>query len=86
VFLFDAFYASQDEYRAWLNGGRGVIRAAYTEHLADEHTSFRTQLPPAAAERFLATPTTVDHDAVVQEFFPRWVHELPDSWKVTPNN
>ncbi len=81
LFLFDAFYGNADFYKAWLTGGTGIIEAAYTEHLAQEHTQFAAGLDSGAAARFRATATTVEHDRVVQTFLHSWLSHLPDVWK-----
>lgn len=82
LFLFDAFYANADYYRNWLEAGWGIIEAAYTEHLANEHSSFAATLSASAAPRFRAVPTTVGHDEVVQTFLRTWLSRLPQEFKV----
>ncbi len=84
LFLFDAFYGNFDLYRAWLLGGKGIINAAYTDHLAEEHTSFAAGLDPQIAGRFHSTHTPVEHDQVLQEFLRPWLRQLPETWKITP--
>jgi len=84
LFLFDAFYGNHDFYRAWLLGGTGSIHAAYTDHLAEEHTSFAAGLDSQAATRFRITHTPVEHEQVVQEFLRPWLGQLPETWKITP--
>lgn len=80
-FLFDAFYANFDYYRTWLEKGTGTIEAAYTEHLAQEHTSFAAALPAQLPARFHAVPTTVTHDGVLEAFLRPWLKSLPDEYK-----
>jgi beta-lactamase class A len=84
LFLFDAFYGNFEFYRAWLLAGKGNINAAYTDHLAEEHTSFAAALDPQAATRFRITHTPVEHDQVLQEFLRPWLAQLPGTWKITP--
>jgi beta-lactamase class A len=81
VFLFDALYGQHDFFRAWLLNGHGVIRAAFTEHLAAEHASFAASVAEAGS-RWSMTPTDVKHEDVVQTFFPRWIALLPSEWKM----
>jgi beta-lactamase class A len=82
VFLFDAFYADQDAFRDWLLGGSGILRAAYTQHLEQEHTAFLRDLGSRADDRAIFTKTTVEHDSVVQAFFPSWLSTLGEKWKL----
>jgi len=81
VFLFDAFYGNQEAFRGWLNRGEGVLFAAYTEHLAKEHTSFEQAIGGEARERLRFTPTSVEHDQVIQTFFESWLKGLDSTWK-----
>jgi hypothetical protein len=84
VFLFDAFYAQQEMFRSWLSFGNGRLLGAFTEHLAEEHRSFEREVAPTAGNRLRFTPTAVDHDAVIQEFFESWLQGLDNSWKGPP--
>ncbi len=81
VFLFDAFYADHEAFRSWLNGGTGILFAAYTTHLAKEHQDFARATSGEAKSRLRFTPTSVDHDQVVQTFFESWLKELGPAWK-----
>ncbi len=81
VFLFDAFYGDQEAFRAWLNGGTGTLFAAYTTHLAKEHHDFARATSGDAKTRLRFTPTSVDHDQVVQTFFESWLKELGSAWQ-----
>jgi hypothetical protein len=83
LFLFDALYAEHDFFRHWITSQPGIIRAAYTEHLAGEHRDFLNSLAEEPRKRFLCGPTTVPHDEVVQAFFSTWLRELPEEWKTT---
>ncbi len=83
VFLFDALYAEQAYYKEWLLGSRGNLRGCFTDHLRGEYTSFEKECGPAAGARLSFTPTDVDHNVVVQEFFGSWLQGLDASWKVT---
>jgi hypothetical protein len=80
VFLFDALYGQHEYFRDWLLRGRGMIRAAYTEHLAGEHASVASSVA-AAGTRWSMAAAAVDHDHVPQAFFPAWLELLPDAWK-----
>jgi beta-lactamase class A len=82
LFLFDAFYANLDYYRAWLESGPGIIEAAYTDHLASEHRSFASALTPELSSRFRAVPTTVTHDDVLREYLRPWLRQLPSNYKI----
>ncbi len=82
LFLFDAFYANFDYYRTWLESGSGVIDAAYTDHLKEEHTSFAGALSGAVARRFRAVPAAVGHDEVVPAFLRPWLSRLPLDYKL----
>ncbi len=81
VFLFDAFYGEQDSFRAWLDKFNGRIFAAYTDHLAVEHTSFEQGMSPEERRRLVFTHTRVEHDEVVQAFFGKWLSQLRGDWK-----
>jgi beta-lactamase class A len=81
VFLFDAFYAQQDDFRRWLLEGNGTLRGAYTEHLAEEHRRFQQELGPQLGSRLDFTPAGVSHEEVVRKFFPLWVKELGAPWR-----
>ena len=81
VFLFDALYAEQEYYKEWLLGSRGSLRGCFTDHLRGEYTSFERSAVPAAGARLSFTPTDVDHNVVVQEFFGSWLRALDGSWK-----
>lgn len=81
VFLFDALYGNQESFRGWLNKGKGVLYAAYTEHLAKEHTSFEQATSGEARKRLRFAPTSVDHDQVIQTFLEQWLKELGPTWK-----
>lgn len=82
LFLFDAFYGQHEFFNAWLEHGNGNMFCAYTEHLAKEHTQFAGAITPSARPRFHMTATSVDHDAVVQEFLPSWLKSLGGSWRI----
>jgi beta-lactamase class A len=81
VFLFDALYGEHDAFVTWLLNGRGRIQAAYTAHLAGEHADVAARVKDAGA-RWSMTATDVEHDAVVQEFFGRWLAQLGPEWKL----
>ena len=58
LFLFDAFYGNFEFYHAWLERENGIIEAAYTEHLATEHTHIAADSTSAPLRaRFQAVPT-----------------------------
>jgi hypothetical protein len=82
VFLFDALYGQHEYFRDWLLKGKGIIRAAYTDHLAKEHADVARSVA-AAGSRWSMTPADVEHDRVPQAFFPRWLSGLPAEWKIT---
>lgn len=82
VFLFDALYGQHEYFRDWLLKGKGIIRAAYTDHLAKEHADVAASVA-AAGPRWSMTPANVEHDQVPQAFFARWLSELPAEWKFT---
>jgi beta-lactamase class A len=80
VFLFDALYGQHEYFRNWLLSGHGIIRAAYTEHLAKEHAMVAASVQGAGA-RWSMSAAEVDHDHVPQAFFPDWLARLPEAWK-----
>jgi hypothetical protein len=80
VFLFDALYGQHKYFRKWLNNNRGILRGAYTDHLADEHADFHVSISGEARERLSLTRTSVDHDAVVEKFFGEWLADLDEAW------
>jgi beta-lactamase class A len=82
VFLFDAFYGEHDYYRRWLTVGHGVLRGAYTDHLADEHEKFAQSIVGEPQSRVHFERTTVAHEEVVQTFFPDWLARLGQDWKI----
>ncbi len=82
VFLFDALYGQHEYFRDWLLKGKGIIRAAYTDHLAKEHADVAASVA-AAGSRWSMTPAGVEHDRVPNVFFARWLSELPAVWKIT---
>ena len=82
VFLFDALYGQHEYFRDWLLKGKGIIRAAYTGHLAKEHADVAASVAAAGA-RWSMTPAGVEHDRVPNTFFARWLAELPAEWKLT---
>jgi beta-lactamase class A len=82
VFLFDALYGQHEYFRDWLLKGKGTIRAAYTDHLAQEHADVAASVA-GAGSRWSMTPANVEHDQVPQAFFARWLSELPAEWKIT---
>jgi beta-lactamase class A len=86
LFLFDAFYGNFEFYRAWLEKGNGMIEAAFTEHLATEHTTFADSLSAPLRARFHAVPTIVEHDAVLQEFVHPWLARLPEEYKIATSH
>ncbi len=81
VFLFDAFYGEQDKFLDWLKRSNGVLHAAYTQYLAKEHTAFEQSVAPDFRKRLDFTPTTVEHDRVIQAFFETWLSRLGPSWR-----
>lgn len=85
VFLFDAFYAQQDYFLNWLNRERGSLYAAYTQHLAAEHTAFARRLGQDLLNRVSITPTAVEHDKVIQAFFESWLMRLAPDWRLGDN-
>ena len=80
VFLFDALYGNQESFREWLMKGKGVLHAAYTEHLAKEQMAFEQTVGGEAGSRLRFTPTAVDHDLVIQAFFSSWLSQLGEDW------
>ena len=82
VFLFDALYGQHEYFRDWLLKGKGIIKAAYTAHLANEHADVAASVA-AAGSRWSMTPAGVEHDMVPQAFFSRWLSDLPAEWKIT---
>jgi beta-lactamase class A len=82
VFLFDALYGQHEYFRDWLLKGKGIIMAAYTEHLAKEHADVAASVA-AAGSRWSMTPAGVEHDMVPEAFFARWLSGLPAEWKIT---
>ncbi len=83
LFLFDAFYGNQEYFKNWLVSGKGIIEAAYTEHLKKEHMEFAAGLDSATATRFHMRPSTVEHDEVPQAYMRPWLHTLPEEWKTS---
>jgi beta-lactamase class A len=81
VFLFDALYGYIDVFDGWLEHSRGHLFAAFTEHLRKAHETLLAGLSPEARQRAIVGPASVDHEHVVPEFFPRWIHTLPPSWR-----
>lgn len=81
VFLFDAFYGNQEYFQHWLQQGRGTLYGAYTDHLRQEHVDFELVMKPRVGDRLRFTPTTVDHDSVVQTFFADWLSKLGPQWE-----
>jgi len=81
VFLFDAFYGEQNYFEHWLTNGQGTLYGAYTDHLRKEHVDFEQALKPRVGDRLRFTPTTVDHDSVVQTFFGDWLEKLGKQWR-----
>jgi hypothetical protein len=82
VFLFDAFYGNHDLFRAFLNSSDAAMYAAYTEHLKHEHTEFVDSTSPEKRNRLRFTPTNVDHEEVVQNFFAAWLAKLGAEWQI----
>ncbi|MEO8168359.1 MAG: serine hydrolase [bacterium] len=82
VFLFDAFYGNQEYFASALKLPGINMYGAYTEHLAKEHQDFLNQTPADERPRLHFTPTTVDHDSVVQTFFGKWLANLSDTWRI----
>jgi hypothetical protein len=80
VFLFDAVYAQQEFFRNWLNREHGRLHAAYTAHLAREHADFERGVGQDIQKRLSFTPTTVEHDKVIQAFFESWLARLDAGW------
>lgn len=85
VFLFDALYGQHEYFRDWLLKGRGTIRAAYTDHLSKQHADVAVAVAEAGT-RWSMTPTTVDHEQVVQTFMADWLEGLPAEWKFPKSN
>jgi len=81
LFLFDAFYGNFDFFRKWLTSGNGIIEAAYTDHLKNEHTEFAAGLDAVTAGRFHVRPSTVEHDEVARRYMRDWLRTLPEGWK-----
>jgi hypothetical protein len=86
LFLFDAFYGNLEYFRNWLSSGKGIIEAAYTEHLKEEHTGFAAGLDSMTATRFHVRPSTVEHDEVPQAYMRPWLRTLPDEWKTVKSH
>jgi hypothetical protein len=82
LFLFDAFYGNLEYFRNWLVAGTGIIEAAYTEHLKEEHTGFAAGLDSLTVGRFHVRPSTVEHDEVARAYMRPWLRTLPEEWKV----
>ena len=80
VFLFDAFYAQQEDFRRWLLEGRGTLRAAYTDHLAEEHQKFEREVGPRVGARLSFTPAREGHEDVVRRYFSEWIRSLDAPW------
>jgi beta-lactamase class A len=81
VFLFDAFYSQQDKFKSWLLKYRGRLFGCYTDHLAKEYMEFQRDLNPQIGNRLQFTKSPVEHDNVVETFFPQWVRQLENKWK-----
>lgn len=81
VFLFDALYGQHEYFRNWLERCNGNLYGAYTDHLGEESVTFEKAIQGEAKARLHFTPTTVSHNAVVQEFFGRWLDRLGPDWK-----
>jgi beta-lactamase class A len=81
VFLFDAFYSRQDKFKSWLLKYQGRMFGCYTDHLAKEHMEFEQDLKPQVGNRLQFTRSPVEHDDVVETFFPQWVRQLGPEWK-----
>jgi beta-lactamase class A len=86
LFLFDAFYGNLEYFRNWLSSGKGIIEAAYTEHLKEAHTGFAAGLDSLTATRFHVRPSTVEHDEVPQTYMRPWLRTLPDEWKTVESH
>jgi beta-lactamase class A len=82
LFLFDAFYGNHEFFRSFLNSSTANVYAAYTEHLAGEHTEFVKSTPANQLSRLHFTATSVDHDEVVQTFMADWLGHLGTEWQV----
>ncbi len=82
VFLFDALYGNHEYFASAVSASDVNIFAAYTDHLAKEHQDFLKQSPAGVRKRLHFTATTVDHESVIQEYFAKWLANLPESWKV----
>ncbi len=85
VFLFDAFYGQQEFFLDWLKKEKGFLRGAYTEHLAREHTAFEQRVGEDLRKRLNFTPTSVEHDKVIQAFFESWLAQLGPEWHAKSN-
>jgi hypothetical protein len=86
LFLFDAFYGNLEYFRNWLSSGKGIIEAAYTEHLKEEHVGFAAGLDSLTATRFHVRPSTAEHDEVPQAYMRPWLRTLPDEWKTVKSH
>ncbi len=83
VFLFDAFYAEQDKFKSWLQHyPNGKIFGCYTDYLVKEYTDFAAELKPTMGDRIQFVKSPVEHDEVVQKFFPVWLQKLGPEWKM----
>ena len=82
LFLFDAFYGNHNYFRSFLNASHASIHAAYTDHLKVEHEEFLKETAGTKARQLHFTPTSVDHDEVVQTYFADWIGALGMEWKI----
>jgi beta-lactamase class A len=81
VFLFDAFYGLQPYFGGWLEKNEGRIFGCYTNHLAKEHQEFEKGLSPENRKKVRFSPTTVEHDKVIQAYFGEYLRDLDGGWK-----
>ncbi len=86
VFLFDALYANEEYFRAWLLGGTGHVTGAYTDHLSKEYEGFASSVRDRAGERVSFTKTDVDHGLVPRTFASLWFAKLSPEWKIDQQN
>lgn len=82
VFLFDALPGNYGAFSDWLARGNGILYAAYTKNLAKEHASLEQSTRIEVRKRLRFTPTSVNHDEVIQTFLESWLKELDAPWKM----
>ena len=81
IFLFDAFYANQENYLNFAKNG-GTVRSIFTEHLAPEHLAFFKALDSLKIDykqtwdpqaRVVLFPTEVTHNQVMDGTLTQWL-------------